>query len=119
MLSYKSRIFLFLFGCMIIRFLFAYVAKVASKQTLRYLGYLALIPAVGMVFIYVTGSRDVAFEAGGKVWWKCLRPVHSLLYFLFAYNAITGNKNSAWKFLALDAVIGLIAFLGHHLVIGE
>ena len=29
-------------------------------------------------------------------------------------NAIMKNKDSAWKFLALDVVIGFIAFINHH-----
>jgi len=114
MLSFNTRLILFLFGCIGSRSLFAYVAKTINVKYLPYLGYVALIPAIGMLYIYITGSRDYGAEAGGKIWWNCLRPVHSLLYFLFAYNAITENKEDAWKFLALDVVIGLIAFIGHH-----
>ena len=114
MLSFNTRLILFLFGCIGSRSLLAYVAKTINVKYLPYLGYIALIPAVGMMYIYITGSRDYGTEAGGKIWWNCLRPLHSILYFLFAYNAITENKKDAWKFLALDVVIGLIAFIGHH-----
>ena len=114
MLSFNTRLILFLFGCIGSRSLLAYVAKTINVKYLPYLGYIALIPAVGMMYIYITGSRDYGAEAGGKIWWKCLRPLHSMLYFLFAYNAIRENKKDAWKFLALDVVIGLIAFIGHH-----
>jgi hypothetical protein len=46
-----------------------------------------------------------------------LRPIHSILYFLFAYNAIIGNKQS-WIYL-LDVLFGLISFLIHHYVNGD
>jgi len=89
-------------------------AKYASTQWLKYLGYLALLPAFGFAFLFVTGKRKTGPEVfGGKIWWNNLRPVHALLYFLFAYQAIHGN-HSAWVFLMLDVILGLIAFLSYH-----
>ncbi len=116
MLSLNSRFLLFIFGCIGTRVSFAVVAKYIDIKYLPYLGYLALLPAFGFSYIYITGSRDTGVEAGGKIWWNCLRPLHSLLYFLFAYNAIMKNQEVAWKFLALDVTIGLFAFLGHHFI---
>ena len=115
MLSLNSRFMLFIIGCIGSRLLFTIIAKNINVKYLPYLGYLALLPAIGFSYIYITGSRDTGFEAGGKIWWNCLRPLHSLLYFLFAYNAIQKHQDVAWKFLALDVTIGLVAFLGHHL----
>lgn len=110
----QRRFFMFLFGCIGTRALLAILAKNINIQYLPILGWIALIPALGFLYIYVTGSRKTGIEVGGdKIWWNCLRPVHSLLYFLFAYNAITKNRNS-WTFLALDVFIGLVAFLSHH-----
>ena len=110
----QRRFFMFLIGCIGTRALFAILAKNINIQYLPILGWIALIPALGFLYIYVTGSRKTGIEVGGdKIWWNCLRPVHSLLYFLFAYNAITKNTNS-WTFLALDVFIGLVAFLSHH-----
>ena len=110
----QERILLFLIGCIGTRTLFVYLAKNASKQNLKYMGYLALLPAIGFLYIYLTGSRKTGAEVfGGKIWWNNLRPIHSLLYFLFAYNAINGNP-SAWVFLLIDVIFGLISFLNHH-----
>jgi hypothetical protein len=114
MLSFKERIVLFLIGCIGSRLLFAFIAKNIDVKYLPYLGYIALLPAIGMLYIYVSGSRDYGVEAGGKIWWNSMRPVHSLLYFLFAYNAIKKNKDVAWKFLLLDVIIGLCAFINQH-----
>jgi len=76
------------------------------------MGYLALIPAIGFMIIYLGGYRKTGPEVFGDViWWNNLRPVHAALYFTFAYLAITGVHQHAWKILALDATIGLVAFV--------
>jgi hypothetical protein len=110
----QQRFLLFLIGCIGTRSLFVIVAKYINTDYLKYLGYLALVPAIGFIFIYLTGSRKTGAEVfGEKIWWNDLRPVHSILYFLFAYNAIIGNKQS-WIYLLIDVVIGLISFLINH-----
>ena len=67
MLSFKERFVLFLFGCIGSRLLFTYIAKNINVEYLPYLGYIALLPAIGMLYIYITGSRDYGVEAGGKI----------------------------------------------------
>ena len=110
----QKRFFMFLIGCMGTRLLLVLIAKTINTNYLTYLGYLALLPATGFMYIYVTGSRKTGPETlGEKIWWNDLRPIHSILYFLFAYNAIHGNKHS-WIYLLVDVIIGLIAFLNHH-----
>jgi hypothetical protein len=101
------------------RTLFVFIAKNTSVSYLPYLGYLALLPAVGFIYIYLTGSRKTGQEVfGEKIWWNDLRPLHSLLYFLFAYNAIQRNKNS-WVYLLIDVVFGLFSFLIFHYFNGD
>lgn len=110
----QKRFLLFLVGCMGSRVLFTLLAKNTDIQYLPILGYIALLPALGFFYIYVTGSRKTGLEVGGdKIWWDKLRPFHSILYFLFAYNAITKHVNS-WKYLAIDTSMGLLAFLSYH-----
>jgi hypothetical protein len=55
---------------------------------------------------------------GEKIWWNDLRPIHSIFYFLFAYNAIIGNKQ-AWVYLLADVLLGLISFSIYHYVNGD
>jgi len=113
-----QKIFLiYLIGCIGVRSLFVIIAKY-SKKYLKYLGYLALLPAIGFMYIYLTGVRPTTGAFGQKIWWNHLRPIHSILYFLFAYNAIIGNKN-AWIYLLLDVVISFISFLLYHYVNGD
>ena len=115
----QKRFLLFIIGCIGTRSLFVYVAKNAGPKYLPLLGYLALLPAIGFMYIYLTGSRQTGAEVfGGKIWWNYLRPLHSLLYFLFAYNAIIGN-NKAWMYLLVDVIIGLVSFFIFHFKNGD
>ena len=115
----QQRLLLFLIGCIGVRSLFVIIAKYINRNYLKYLGYVALLPAIGFIYIYLTGSRKTGAEVfGEKIWWNNLRPIHSILYFLFAYNAIIGNKQS-WIFLLVDVLIGLISFLIYHYVHGS
>lgn len=111
-----KRLILFLFGCIGLRSLFAYAARVASVGVLRVMGWLALIPAVGFVYIFVTGARKTGVEVfGEKIWWNSLRPLHAVLYFAFAWLAINGMRGMAWKVLAADVVLGLVAFTANRM----
>jgi hypothetical protein len=115
----QKRFLLFLIGCIGVRSLFVIIAKNISVNYLQYFGYLALLPAVGFLYIFLTGSRQTGTEVfGEKIWWNNLRPLHALLYFLFAYNAIIGNKSS-WIYLFVDVLIGLISFLLYHYFNGD
>jgi hypothetical protein len=115
----QKRFLLFLIGCIGTRSLFVLIAKNTSVKYLPLLGYLALLPAIGFLYIYFTGSRKTGVEVfGEKIWWNDLRPLHSFIYFLFAYNAIIGNNN-AWIYLLVDVIIGLISFLIFHFKNGD
>jgi hypothetical protein len=110
----QKRFLLFLIGCMGSRTLLVIIAKNLSIKYLKYMGYLALLPAFGFIYLYLTGSRSTGAEVfGDKIWWNYLRPIHSLLYFLFAYNAING-KSYSWIFLLIDLIIGFTNFLYFH-----
>lgn len=103
----------FLIGCMGVRLLIAFLAKQANKKWLRIMGYIAILPAFGFIYLFLTGVRNNVGAFGEKIWWINLRPIHALLYSLFAYFAITGNRN-AWIYLLIDALVGLTGFLWVH-----
>ena len=110
----QKRFLLFLFGCIGIRSLLVYLAKTVNKTYLQYMGYLSILPAVGFFYLFLTGSRKTGAEVfGDKIWWNDLRPIHGVLYLLFAYNAINGNE-FAWIYLLVDVIIGLVSFLSFH-----
>jgi hypothetical protein len=113
----QKRFLLFLIGCIGTRSLLVYIAKSANVQWLKYMGYLALLPAVGFIYIYISGIRQTGAEVfGDKIWWNNLRPIHGLLYLLFAYNAITGNTG-AWVYLFIDVLLGFNSFLIYHFLL--
>ena len=90
----QKRFLLFLVGCIGVRTLFVIAAKNSPVRYLKYLGYLALLPAIGFVYIFLTGSRQTGAEVfGEKIWWNDLRPIHALLYFdclgLYIFNIKT------------------------------
>ena len=115
----QKRFLLFLIGCIGLRSLFVIIAKNIDIKYLPYLGYLALLPTLGFIYIFATDSRKTGAEVfGGKIWWNNLRPVHALLYGLFAYNAINKNHN-AWIYLLIDVLIGLFSFLIFHYFNGD
>jgi len=115
----QKRFVLFLFGCILVRFLFAYTAKVIDIKYLHYMGYLSLLLAFGLSYIYLNGLRKTGREVlGSKIWWNMLRPVHAALYFLFAYYAINEDSR-AYIYLVMDVVIGLLSFFAYHLYEGN
>ena len=110
----QKRFALFLIGCIGTRFLFVYIAKNINVKYLPYLGFLALLPAIGFMYIYISGSRKTGQEVfGEKIWWNDLRPIHALFYTLFAATAIMG-KRIAWVWLLVDVLFGLTSFLIFH-----
>ena len=115
----QKRFLLFLIGCIGTRILFVLISKYIPNNYLPYPGYLALLPMIGFSYIWITNSRKTGPEVmGDKIWWNNLRPVHALLYGLFAYNAINKNEN-AWIYLLIDVIIGFVSFLSYHLVEGN
>ena len=84
-----------------------------------YLGVLALLVAIGFLVIYFGGLRKSGAETfGEKIWWNNLRPVHAVLYFIFAILAFKKNKKS-WVVLLIDVIIGFLSFIIHHSASGS
>jgi hypothetical protein len=110
----QKRWILFLGGCITVRSLFAYIAKTVNPKWLPYLGALALLPVLGWLYILFVKQRTTGPEVfGGRIWWNWLRPIHIILYTLFALYAFNQNGN-AYLFLVVDVLIGLAAFLHQH-----
>ena len=115
----QKRFLAFLFLCIPARITIALIAKYVNTKYLPYLGYLALLPAIGFAYIFIFGKRKTVGETfGQKIWWNNLRPVHSFMFALFAYLAINKNTNSNLVLFA-DAFIGLVSFLYYHYSVGS
>jgi hypothetical protein len=75
------------------------------------MGALALLPAIGFIVIYLGDFRKTGPEVfGDQIWWNDLRPIHGLLYALFAVLALCKNE-SAWIVLLVDVLIGFSAYM--------
>jgi len=115
----NKRFLLFLCGCIPSRLALAYIASILPSKYLPYAGYLALVPAFGFLYLYLTNKRKTGPEVfGEKIWWTNLRPIHALFYFLFAISAISKVKSS-WKFLVYDVLFGLTSFFIYHYQAGN
>jgi hypothetical protein len=110
----QRRFVLFIFGCILTRSIFVYIAATVKIEYLPYLGYLSLLPVIGWMYILATGSRKTGTETFGQpIWWNKLRYVHALLYLIFAVLAIQ-KSDKAWIVLLIDVIVGLSVFLWHH-----
>jgi hypothetical protein len=110
----KKRLLLFLIGCIGTRLLLVYLAKTLNPNYVKYLGYISILIGLSFIYLFFSGSRKTGPEVfGDNIWWNYLRPVHGILYLLFAYYAINDN-NKAWMFLLVDVIIGFISFIIYH-----
>jgi hypothetical protein len=110
----QKRILLFLTGCVGTRLAFVYAAKTSGPAMLEVLGALAILPAAGFFYIYLTGARKTGAEVfGDRIWWNNLRPFHGVMYALFAVMALFHIPH-AWIVLLVDVIVGTAAFAIHH-----
>jgi hypothetical protein len=110
----QKRMFLFLAGCIPARMGVVYLARTATTQTLPLMGFLALFPAVGFLYFFLTGTRTTGPEVlGDRIWWNALRPLHAAFWAAFAVLALFGY-NKAWILLLIDVLVGISAFTLHH-----
>jgi hypothetical protein len=115
----QKRFILFIFGCIFVRSLLVLIVKNIKTKYLPIIGYIALLPAIDFFTIYFFNLRKTGPEVlGDKIWWNDFRPIHGLLYLIFAYLAIHKNKD-AWLLLLLDVILGLILFLNNHYTKGN
>jgi hypothetical protein len=114
---------LFLSGCIPMRLVLAYVAKVLPLKYLPFLGVVTFCIACGFLYLSFTGKRATGAEVGKvlstgvlqnkPIWWKSLRSLHGLMYLTFSVLAFLRFKK-AYLVLLVDTILGLGIFLGHY-----
>jgi len=118
-----KRTSLFLLGCMGVRLSIAFAAwkwQTTSSPNLQYLIYAALLLTAGWMIIWGFRLRSTGMEAAdadqkeGEIWWDDSRPIHAVLYLMFAIAACN-NVPYAWSFLLLDAIFGLVQWIRHRM----
>lgn len=113
----QKKIYLFVFGCLGVRFLFMYLSKISKPKYLPIFGIIGLFIGLGLLYHFIFKTRPTGMESsskGNRIWWNNLRPIHGTLYLLFAYYAINKNKNS-YIFLLIDLIIAIIAYTSYKL----
>ena len=119
MKAIQKRFLLFFGGCLPARLFFVWLAKKTPLLYLPYLGALALLPAIGFLYLYFTGKRPTGLETqGAPIWWRPFRLVHGFLYLAFAVMAFQ-RYVGAYQFLLADVCLGLGLFLWHHYTAGS
>jgi hypothetical protein len=69
---------------------------------------------LSFIIIYLNGWRKTGLETEGRlIWWNDIRPLHGFMFIIFSLLNFLNFKYS-WIFLALDLIIGLIAFFYHY-----
>ena len=113
-----KRLLMFLIGCIGSRSALVILTKKINPSYLPLIGYMGIAIALGFFYVYFIGSpkADAQLEWAGdkKIWWDNLRVVHGLNYLIFGILAINKNEHS-WIILAIDVIIGLCAWLSHHM----
>ena len=103
----------FLFGCIGVRLLLSFLVKISPVDNLPFYSIISILPALGFISIYLLNLRRYGMEAGGRIWWNKVRPIHGVMYLLFTMYAFK-KEVFAWKILFIDAILGLIFWLNHH-----
>jgi hypothetical protein len=107
-----NSILLFLFACIPARLLLAWYSTKVSN--LKLFGALLFVMALSFLYLYFTGSRLQAPEAGGSTWWAGQRLVIGLLYLAAAIYAIQGKRDLVKIPLLIDVAFGLVLFYMRH-----
>lgn len=110
--SLTNRQLKFIFGCIVAR---SIIVAIASRYPEK-MALPALVVAMAFSIIYIFGLRKTGIEVDNEnIWWDWLRPVHAMLFAGFAIAAMKEDtKYKAWVILALDLILGVIAWSKHH-----
>ena len=119
----QKRFAMFLGGCVPVRLFAAWLAYYLARRNtttgLKVLAGLAIAAVIGWAVILIFGLRKTGAETqGAPIWWNFMRPIHMFMYCLFIGLVFSNNtkyQKNAWIVLLLDVIIGLLAFLWHHL----
>ena len=97
----EGRFLLFLLGCIPARAGIAYLAATFPNPIF---GLVAAIVAL----TWLTKSFPSHGFFGGNAWWADLRPIHAMLYLMYAASTIA-TPEQAYLWLLLDVFVGLVA----------
>ncbi len=103
------RLLLFLFLCIPIRLLIAYIPKVLPERYFVYLSVVVGLMSIGTLYLAFTNSRLHAIESGGKTWWAPYRFIHGMLLLTACIYLIRKDRKASIPLL-LDVILGILFF---------
>ena len=90
----------YLLGCISSRGAIIYIVKTTTTTDLYYIGIFHLFVASKFIF------KDFLESPEYKPFF--LKPIHSIIYLVFAFFAMRGYNDYAWKILIVDLLLGLV-----------
>lgn len=107
---YKKQFPLFVFVCIPIRLLMAYLVKQMPLKYIKYTGGIFALIGGSFILSYINYNPQKDTGAfGGKIWWNNMRAFHGCMYLLYSILSIRYNKN-VWEILTLDPAFGVLAY---------
>lgn len=103
------RLVLFLFICIPLRLVLAYLPSVLNPIYMGYLSVVVGLMAFGTLYLAFTNSRLHAAEGGGVTWWAPYRFVHGMLL-LTAFIYLYRKDRNASIPLLMDVLFGIVLF---------
>ena len=101
----------FIGGCLAVRSYLAYLAYTGENNQLMISMF--TIMGITTIGLWLTSSRQRAYEGGGVTWWDPIRPIHGALYLNYAIAAYK-NIPEAYLWLVMDVLFGGWVFLIKH-----
>ena len=109
MINSSNRAFIFLFGCIGVRLIMAYIPQILPKKYYKVMAAIELIMGLDFLRLFLTNGRLHAFEAGGKTWWSELRLIHAALLISASIYLFRGSKTASVP-LFIDAMSGILFY---------
>ena len=109
MINSSNRAFIFLFGCIGVRLVMAYIPQILPKKYFKLMGVVILLMGLSFLRLFLTNGRFHAFEAGGKTWWAELRLIHAALLISASIYLFRGSKTASVPLL-IDAICGIVFY---------
>ena len=102
-----NPLLLFFAFCLPARAAIAYGSTVVPRAYLSYFGAVLMAVALGFLYLYFTGGRMGAPEAGGVTWWAPYRLLVGGLWMIAAIYALQGKRDLVWIPLVMDILLGV------------
>jgi hypothetical protein len=90
----------YLLGCIGSRGVIIYIVKITTTSDLYYIGIFHLFVASKFIFKDFLESPDYNPFF--------LKPIHAIIYLVFAFCAMRGYNDYAWKILIVDLLFGVV-----------